>query len=1236
MSAVGGDALGEAAQDQDHLAAGASGAQEDRARIDVEDAAALRADGLGPGLSGPASARGSKGLHRADRRWERQGLTWRPGLQRAGSGGKLFLRQRHPSPMHSIKLGLRQTEPSATRRDEPKMSITTSATTGIRDNHTRGSVGEFLRQNIQHGSRLSVVSAYFTIYAYQALKAQLDTIEHLDFLFGEPSYINRLDPQKTEKKSFLIDADGLDLRRKLSQKWIAKECADWIRAKVDIKTVKRSNLLHGKMYHIAKAGVEKAILGSSNFTVRGLGLAAANNNNIELNIVIDSRRERQELKRWFDEVWQDDDLVRDAKVEVIQFLEKIYADHPPQFIYYLTLFKIFRDYLDGTRAVDEAMSLVALPDTQIWNTLFSFQKDGAKAAINKLINYNGCILADSVGLGKTYTALAVIKYFELKNDKVLVLCPKKLRQNWAIFSPDNQLCPFPKDKFGFRLANHTDLSRSSGEVAGTRIEDFNWGSFDLVVIDESHNFRNNKQAVQRPGDKEERRSRYQRLMEDIIASGVKTKVLLLSATPVNNQLADLRNQISIIAGADVARNPEADAAFFKNLGIESIKETTKAAQNQFTRWSKRPPEERKTRDLIAAIGGDFFKLLDGLSIARSRRQVATYYAAEMKRLGGFPTRLPPKAIHADIDLHAKFLSFEQLNKEIGNLNLALYHPTSYLRDDLPTNVLKAYEDKIHEGFTQQGREKILIAMMKVNFLKRLESSVDSFRLTLERTIAKINTLEARILAFQAHANDDPDIDFDTLTPDQFEDPDFDQDDFTIGGRRRIHLGHLKLPEWLKAVRNDRTQLQLLVDVTKVVTPARDGKLAEIRKLIRNKVENPTTNKDGKPNRKVLVFTAFADTARYLHDNLSDWARKDLGIHTGLVCGDGGNKASLGRSEYDDILTNFSPMAKRRSEQASRFPCQSEEIDLLIATDCISEGQNLQDCDLLINYDIHWNPVRIIQRFGRIDRIGSRNETVQLVNFWPVDDLDKYIDVKHRVEARMALVDLSATQTDNLLDPNQLEDLIKEDLLFRDRQLKRLKDEILELEDLDESLSLTDFSLEEFRLDLMRYMEANRELLEQAEEGAYAVVPPKAAQPLAKPGVLFCLRHRPTAEGTGNRATQFNPLSPYFLVYVHDDGTVRLSFAQPKETMLLLRDLAAGEAAAFTTLCDLFDQRTQNGQNMAHYDNLLFKALASIENTFQRRAASALLHNRSGLLPTAGETPKADTSEFDLVTWLVII
>lgn len=1108
---------------------------------------------------------------------------------------------------------------------------TRPANSGIRDNHSRGSVGDFLREQLKPGSDLDLVTAYFTVFAYDKLRTELNQLGKIRLLFGEAAFIKNLDPELKNGAAYVLKDDGLALATGLNQRHLAQACATWMKDKVDVRSVTKTGFLHGKMSHITRGEVTAAIVGSSNFTTRGLGLAAANNN-VELNLVVDGNRDRADLHAWFEELWNDTSRVEDVKSQVLEFLLQVYQDQSPEFIYYKTLYELFKRFIDEGQSLDEALRQIRLPDTGIWKELYSFQRDGAKSAINKLKQYNGCILADSVGLGKTYTALAVIKYFELRNEKVLVLCPKKLRRNWIVYRQPSALNPFERDRFRFDVLHHTDLSRDTGESNGLDLQILNWGAYDLVVIDESHNFRNNKQATQRPGE-DEKQTRYQRLMNDIIKAGVRTKVLLLSATPVNNQLADLRNQISFIAGGDVARDHLSDAAFAGNLGVESVKETTRLAQSHFTTWSKLPATQRKTRDLIAAIGGDFFKLLDGLSLARSRRQIASHYAAEMKRLGGFPNRPPPKAIHAPIDLDKRYLSFEQLDVEISALKLALYHPTSFLRKDLPADLMAAYQAKILGGFTQEGREKILISMMKVNFLKRLESSVDSFCRTLKRTIDKINELETRILSFEQHLNESPELDYDSLTPAEFEDPDFEGEDFTIGGRRRIHLGHLELPDWLKAVRTDRTQLQFLLEKTQAVTAKRDGKLAELKQLIAAKAGNPTVNRDGKPIRKVLVFTAFADTARYLHDNLAAWARHDLKIHTGLVCGDGGNAASLGRTDYDDILTNFSPVAKRRADQTAAFPNQREEIDLLIATDCISEGQNLQDCDLLVNYDIHWNPVRIIQRFGRIDRLKSRNDAVQLVNFWPVADLDRYLGVKHRVEARMALVDLAATQTDNLLDTTQLEDLIKEDMLFRDRQLKRLKDEVLDLEDLDDSISLADFSLDEFRQDLINFLRAHEAELKSAPLGLYAVVPPAAEVPMAKPGVIYCLRQK--TEDTSGHGERINPLAPYYLVYVQADGEVRLAFTQAKTVLNLFRSHAVGKPVPYAELCRLFDRQTEQGSDLRLYSGLLTRTVESISSTFQQRLATGLQGGRSFVLPTADEQPQPDTA-FELVTWLVLL
>jgi hypothetical protein len=1091
-----------------------------------------------------------------------------------------------------------------------------TSNSGIRDNHRRGLVADFLKAKIKEGSRLSVVSAYFTIYAYEALKSHLDRIDHLDFLFGEPRFIASLDPDKTEKKAFILDGHGLHLANRLQQKRVARECAEWIRQKVEIRSVRHAQLLHGKMYHIANAGVEEAILGSSNFTVRDLGLGAGNNN-IELNLEVDSTRDRRDLKAWFDELWNEPDLVADVKQEVLLYLDQLYQNHAPEFIYYKTLYHVFENFLADQEKGGLLDQNIKMVDTGIWQALFEFQRDGVKGAINKILKHNGCILADSVGLGKTFEALAVIKYFELKNERALVLCPKKLRENWTVYRHNDALNPFIADRFRYDVLSHTDLSRDGGKSGDLDLATFNWGNFDLVVIDESHNFRNNT-----PGRRDEdgnliRKSRYQRLMDDIIKTGVKTKVLLLSATPVNNDLRDLRNQIYFLTENN-------DHAFKDSIGIPSLKEALAVAQKTFSLWAKKKSGERQTKDLLDKLSSAFFKLLDELTIARSRKHILRYYKSSIAALGGFPERRKPESIFSDIDLQRRFFSYDRLNDEIGDYKLSLFAPSRYLYKEAKP----LYKTHAGDPFSQADREKFLVGMMKVNFLKRLESSVHSFEITMERTIAKIEALERKIRNYQAMPDQNPEsasLELDLQTPEGDEEM---EAALLVGGKYKYELKHLELAKWLKDLQRDKEQLSMLHASAKDVTPARDAKLKELKRLIERKVKEPTTNKLGQPNRKALVFTAFADTAAYLFKELTSWAHRDLGVHIALVAGSGDNHTTFGKSDFNQILTNFSPRSKNRAKMPS-MP-QKEEIDLLIATDCISEGQNLQDCDFLINYDIHWNPVRIIQRFGRIDRIGSVNTAVQLVNFWPTQDLEKYVNLKNRVEARMALVDIAATFEDNILKTDEIEELVHEDLRYRDKQLLRLREEVLDLEDFSESVALNEFTLDDFRIELSKYIEANRQLLEAAPLGLYAVVPPHPEHQVIAPGVIFCLKQK----GDAPSGDTVNPLQPYYLVYARDDGTVRFTFAQPKQILEIYRLLCAGKTQAYERLCQLFDAETNNGADMAPYNKLLEAAVESIARTFQKRAAAGLQTARDFIIPD--HQPKAhESADLDLVTWLVI-
>ena len=1094
---------------------------------------------------------------------------------------------------------------------------------GIWDNHHRGSIGGFLKEKILQGSDLSFVSAYFTIYAYSALKNPLDQIHHLRFLFGEPRFIQSLDPDKTEKKAFRIENDALALENTLQQKRVARECADWINAKVEIRSIIKPGFLHGKMYHMDNNGIHEAIIGSSNFTVRGLGLGVSENN-IELNLEVDSTRDRKDLKHWFDEVWNDTSLVEDVKHEVLNYLSLLYQNHSPEFVYFKTLFHIFEDYLSEAERGGLLDEKTGFFESTVWAMLYEFQKDGVTGAINKILKHHGCIIADSVGLGKTFEALAVIKYFELLNGRVLVLCPKKLEDNWKVYRENDTRNPLLKDRFAFTVLAHTDLGRDAYDT-------HHWGNYDLVVIDESHNFRNNARGKVKE-DGTHKTTRYEFLMERALQTGVDTKVLLLSATPVNNSLKDLRNQFLLIT-------QDHDAAFHDSLGISSIAQAMKNAQTHFTQWAdpKKNPR-RKVSRLLDALDSTFFTLLDELTIARSRRHIISYYGT--KDMGEFPTRLKPIALHPATDIKGYFPSYDDLHAAISEYKLTIFNPSAYLEDAHVNRYIKDSEQLVLFN-DQKNRESFLIGMMRINYLKRLESSVHSFEISIDRTIKKIDDLLQKIDHFEGNLDEYTNPD---LFTDQGEEEDAELlERLRVGKKRPIELKHIKRKEWKKDLKKDRTQLIAIHEKAAAVTPDRDAKLQELKRLIQDKITHPLND----DNRKVLLFTAFADTAQYLYDNLNAWASETMSLHCALVTGTGDNRTTFKQAGYArqtdfiSILTNFSPRSKLR-EKMPNMP-QEGEIDILVATDCISEGQNLQDCDYLINYDIHWNPVRIIQRFGRIDRLGSTNMQIQLVNFWPTDDLNKYINLKDRVEARMAMVDLAASGADNLLDPDQLEALVAEELTYREKQLIRLRDEVIDLEEMDDNVSLSEFTLDDFRVELMNFLANNKKLLEDAPLGLFAVAPTldeikgadlfdKNWHEIAKPGVIFCLRHKNLPQE--KRSSNVNPLGRYYLLYIRNDGTVRFTFTQAKNTLSMFQKLSVGKTAPYQALCDLFDQETESGTKMDMYSGLLVKAINAIIHTFQKRTAAGLQSGRDFVIPDKQEQA-TDASDFELITWLVI-
>lgn len=1064
----------------------------------------------------------------------------------------------------------------------------------ILDNRTH-TVADYLRKNLQNAEAFRLVSAYFSIYGYAQLEEALDSVDEVRFLFGDPASVEDVDPGNAEPKSFDVTEKGLIPNHALQQKFLAERCAAWVgRDTVSIRSIAQANFLHGKLYLTSPP--IRSLVGSSNFTQRGLG--ASTRANIEINLASDEAEVYAELREWFDHIWADGKLTTDAKQQVLDALGRIAKEHSPELIYYKTLYELFRADIEARLAQEGRIGDVKLGDTAIWNTLYQFQKDGALSAITRLERHNGCILADSVGLGKTYTALAVIKHYELCNDRVLVLCPRKLRENWSLYQAHagHTANPFIEDRFAYSLLSHTDLSRDRGDAAGIDLAKFNWQNYHLIVIDESHNFRNHQGQ------------RYERLLNEVIGKGVKTKVLMLSATPVNTSLIDLRNQIYLMT-------ENRQNSFRESLGISDIGNLIKRAQTQFKQWESQTPlnGKRNKKELLDNLGSDFYRLLGGVSIARSRRQIEEFYAAEIDRIGRFPDREKPVNVYPPTDLEGG-LSYRELADLISEFTLSIYRPSDYVVSERGLQQLE--EEKKARNFNQADREQFLIAMIRTNFLKRLESSAHSLTLTLERTIGKIDALLEKIERYECRQNID-DSQADILPGD-----DEDDEEFLINrARHPYNLADLNLPAWKQELCQDKETLSAAFASVAQITPQRDGKLARLMQQIKDRAANPTTDRNGLENRKLLVFTTFKDTAEYLYNNLQDLAG-ELNLKMAMVSGDA-TMTSAVPNNFNSILDNFAPVARGRGDTDSGC-----NIDLLIATDCISEGQNLQDCDTVLNYDIHWNPIRIIQRFGRIDRIGSQSESVRMINYWPTEEMEEYLRLQTRVEARMALADAAASGDENPLDNYEG---IQGELNFRAQQLKQLLDEDLDLDDLtDDGVTMSDFTLDQFFTQLLHYLEKNREELEQTALGAYAVVDSEKDA-----GVIWVLRQRNASQD--KQAQVASPVHPFYLVHVRDSGKIRHGCASVKQTLDLFQQLSLGNTEAIHKLCDEFNRRTKNGADMAAYDSLLNAAVKDISQAHSRTQTAGLGLQGSGdfRLPKASESPDG-AEDFELVTWLVML
>lgn len=1027
-------------------------------------------------------------------------------------------------------------------------------------------------------------------------------------VFGLTALIQRI--PRAEDAKLLLSANGTSLsalwgnegersyRNRLQAKHLSQIALEWLQ---NAATLRLSQLsLPQSLIMLDGNGFCRAISGNCPVNAEGLGLMPGNR--FGLIQVSESAEELSALNHWFSEIWASIPETDDSIGRFLKSLAYLADERDPATVYHLMLYRLLSDRdeeLDEERIIKSA---TGIKNSAVWNKLYKFQRDGVIGAIDKLERFGGAIIADSVGLGKTFEALAIIRYYELRNDRVLVLCPKRLRDNWTLYAANDLRNPLAGDRFNYDVLNHTDLSRDGGMSGDIDLSYVNWGNYDLVVIDESHNFRN--KAAHR-----EHVSRYERLMRQIIQSGVKTRVLMLSATPVNNRLADLKNQIAFITeGSDSALSGQ---------GIPSIEATLRLAQGQFNRWLKLDEPERSPESLLNSLGFDYFKLLDLLTIARSRKHVTRYYGTA--ETGDFPERLPPLNRKSEVDLSGNFPSIRSINDDIRRLKLAAYAPLRYVMPHKQQEYDEHYSQRLQGGkriFRQIDREESLVALMRVNLLKRMESSVVSFTLTVKRQLADVDRLLAKI---DSHDESIEELSIEDVDPD---DPTFES--LLVGRKVKVLLQDMDKVRWRQDLREDRNRLATLLSAAEAVTPDRDAKLAELRKMLEEKIRNPINPE----NKKVLLFTAFADTADYLYRELAPWAKAQLGVESALVTGTSPNKTTLRtlRTDLGSILSAFSPVAKERSEAFS----DEGEIDLLFATDCISEGQNLQDCDYLVNYDIHWNPVRIIQRFGRIDRLGSKNKCIQLVNFWPNLELEEYINLEQRVSGKMVLLDISATGEENIIEHqsgNQMNDLE-----YRRKQLLRLQDAVIDLEDLSGGVSITDLTLNDFRVDLAEVLAEKKELLESLPYTTHAVTTAIAdLDNPVPPGVIFCLRA--VGEAATSATATGNPLAPNYLVHVGSDGETLLNVSQAKQILDRLRRLCLGKSRADPKACERFARQTKNGANMAHYQELLGHAIREVLGKKEERAVESLFET-GGTHALEGEV--SGSGDFEVVAWLIIL
>ena len=1071
-------------------------------------------------------------------------------------------------------------------------------------NNTTKIVKDDLIQAITSGSKVSIAAACFSIYAYQELKQQLSRVESLHFIFTSPTFVAEKNPKEMREfyiprlqreKSLYGTEFEVKLRNEMTQKAIARECADWIRKKATFKTNTTQGGMGGFL-NIQSNDQKFTYMPLNGFTTVDIGCTHGNNiynmvNKFEAPF-------SDEYIKLFDNLWNDDTRMRDVTEDVIEGISSVYQENPAELVYFMALYNIFGEFLEDITEDVLPNEASGFKESTIWNKLYSFQKDASLAIINKLEQYNGCILADSVGLGKTYTALAVIRYYEGRNKNVLVLCPKKLKDNWMTFRGNVVNNPISSDRLRYDVLFHTDLSRERGESAiGLSLDRINWGNYDLVVIDESHNFRNGGATSGPDNDKE---NRYLKLLNKVIRPGVKTKVLMLSATPVNNRFYDLRNQLAL---AYEGQSELIDEKLNTKSDIDTI---FRQAQSVFNAWSKQPLEQRTTSALLSQLDFDFFEVLDSVTIARSRKHIQRYY--DTTEIGSFPKRNKPISLRPKLTSLNDAINYEQVYDQLMMLNLSVYAPTNFILASRLSKYIDM-ESEHSKRLSQTGREAGIRRLMNINLLKRMESSVHSFKLTVKRIYELIS---GTVNLIDNYKPGDLINVRDVTNLSEFDEDDQNIDLLSVGKKFKIDLRDMDYISWRRDLEADLEILELLILMIEDITPKHDFKLNDLMRVISEKISHPI-NSD---NRKILIFTAFSDTAEYLYEHVSVFAKAKYGINSALITGSVDGRTTIPKlhADMNSVLTCFSPISK---EKSLVMPNDHNNIDILIATDCISEGQNLQDCDYCINYDIHWNPVRIIQRFGRIDRIGSKIAVIQLVNYWPDLALDDYINLKNRVETRMRISVMTATGDDDYINPEE-----NGDLSYRRQQLEKLQNEVVDLEEMTTGISIMDLGLNEFRMDLLNYMKDHPNL-DRYPFGINTVVRGE------KPGVIFVLKN---VNQSINVESQ-NRLHPFYMVYVGNDGEVITNHLQPKDTLDILRHLSLGENTPDLFACRIFNKSTNDGKKMDLVSQLLQEAVSSIINVKENNDIDSFFGGGQTTFLSGGVSGLDD---FELICFMVVI